>query len=656
MSNRINPAFTEDMFRPVYEANISAVWAAGAIITPLTGAASIGVAGLGVSGIMAGIMGACSLYWAAKSVPRIKKHVRLHLNKRTFIDERQLRRLHKLPKRIKGSTKVERDIYIGDGFEWGNEHSNRAYTVMDFDSKKSDVKIPLPLRIMLHRRRKVTRTLGGSPWIQGLGDEIKVMVREESMFGHGVIFGGVGTGKTTLLRLLSVGFLHLGNVMLVLDPKNDPQWKDVIVKEMEYLGLKDRFFHVQPANPSKSARFPFLKRYSRISEIADRVAPLMGGEGSSKGFQDFAYSVIYAASLALEYNQQPVSLVNIKQSITIDGRYRLALDVFQNYYEEKEGSNWKDKLQASLDEYGNGRLEQMANYYFAKMRDKHGREEVCEAIWELASHPEDHYVKMIVTLRPIFNALTAAPMDDIFSPVEDWSDSMSTSKDTRPIVDIDDLLEHGGCIYVSLDSLSDANTAGYLSRLLMAECAAAAGRRYNTGQLEPQQVRRVTVMNDEVQASIENNDAMMQLLAMGRQSQFQLILATQTRSDVISKMSNPAAADRFLGLTNNFFTMRTTDPATQEYAAKQFNKTSITTLQSQSSQNTDTASSVLQFTSSTGVRAMKMREDAFPEALFGDIPVLQYVCKLADGRKLKMRLPIFIHKSRDRLAPWVGKE
>lgn len=655
MGKRIDPSFTEDLFRPIYELKICSVWAAGAIITPFTGIASIGIAGVGVSTVTASVMAAWSMYWGAKALPRVKKHIRLHINAKTFIDERQLRKLHQLPERAKGNPKAKRRLYLGDGFVWGNEHANRAYQVMDFDSAKSDVKIPLLLRLPLRKRREVTSELGGSPWVQGIGDEVKQYTREESLYGHGIIFGNVGTGKTTLLKLLTVGLLHLGNVLLVLDPKNDHDWRKTIIKEMSYLGMKDRFFHVQPSTPSKSARFPMLKRYSRVSEIADRVAPLMGGEGSSKGFQDFAYSIIYSASLALEYLEEQITLVNIQQALTADGRYRLASSVFEKYYEEKEGSNWKSKLQASLDQHGAGRLEQMANYYYAVMKDEHGRHDACEKVWELSSHDEAHYVKMIVTLRPVLNALTAAPMDDIFSPLDDWADLDKITKDNRPIIDIDDLLEHGGCVYVSLDSLSDSQTAGFLSRLLMAECAAAAGRRYNSADMDTSKMRRVSVLNDEVQASIENNDSMLNLLAMGRQSMFQLILATQTRSDVISKMSNPAAADRFLGLTNNFFTMRSTDPATQEYAALQFNKTSITTLQSQSSQNTDTENTILGFTSSTGIRAMKAREDAFPEALIGDLPILQYICKLADGRKLKMRLPVFIHKERDRIAPWIKK-
>ncbi|MCO4319912.1 conjugative transfer system coupling protein TraD [Aliidiomarina quisquiliarum] len=660
MAQRINPLFIENIFRPVYEANISLAWAAGAVATPAMGFASSGVGGLAFSSIMSGLMAANAVRWGMKASPLLKRHYRLHTNTMTFISETKLRKLHDVEKRFgseKERQKATRKLYLGDGFKWGNEHSNRAYQIMDFDAEHTDVQLPFALKLLRGKKGKdTTEKLGGSPWIHGIGKEEKQEVDEESLYGHGIIFGNVGTGKTTLLKLLSVGFLHLGNVLICLDPKDDEEWKDVIKRELAWMGMGHRFFHVKPSEPSKSARMALLKRYNRVTEIADRVAPLMGGTGSSKGFQDFAYSIIYSAALGMEFIGAPISLVSIQQSLTPSGKGELARKVFNRYYETVVGSDWKEKLQASLDEYGESRLEQMVNYYFKVLKPEHGQSTPVEKMWELTSHEEGHYQKMVVTLKPVLNALTAAPMDDIFSPKDSWEGTVEGEMEdlSRPMVDFDDLMEHGGALYISLESLSDGQTAGFLSRIIMAEAAAAAGRRYSKSKEPGVEPRRITIMNDEVQASIENNDAMMNLLAMGRAAMFQLILATQTRSDLIAKMANEATANRFLGLTNNFFSMRSTDPATQEYAAKQFNKTSVTTLQAQTSQNTDSGKGLGDFSSSRGTRAMKAREDAFPEPLLGDLPKLQYICKLADGRKLKMRLPIYTNQTQpNERAPWV---
>ena len=61
--------------------------------------------------------------------------------------------------------------------------------------------------------------------------------------------------------------------------------------------------------------------------------------------------------------------------------------------------------------------------------------------------------------------------------------------------------------------------------------------------------------------------------------------------------TDAATAKRFLGLCNNFVTMRTTDPATQEYAAEQFSKVSVSENQVRTGTFTDTGSSLMSFSS-----------------------------------------------------------
>tara|TARA_R100001480_G_scaffold41477_1_gene54301 strand:- start:38 stop:691 length:654 start_codon:yes stop_codon:yes gene_type:complete len=214
------------------------------------------------------------------------------------------------------------------------------------------------------------------------------------------------------------------------------------------------------------------------------------------------------------------------------------------------------------------------------------------------------------------------------------------------------VMEKGGCIYISLDSLTDSKSAGFIARLVLAELAAVAGERYNN---DDSQARRVTIANDEVHASLENNDALLNILAQGRAALMQMLLATQTVSDLEAK-SDKATANRFLGLCNNFISMRTTDPITQEYVALQFSKTSIAQVQAQSGSGTSTSESMLAFSSSYGERLMKTREDMFPQELLGQLPILQYVARLADGRKLKMRLPILINNDKPgQRAIWLNQ-
>lgn len=647
MTKRIDPRFTEHLFRPVYEVNTAMTWAAGGVLTPVAAAIGTSISGLGLPLALGASMIGVSLYHANKAVPLLKRQLSLTVNKKTFISSGELRKKNLVIKRFSNTLKKDpREVYMGTGFIWGSEHAQRAYQVMDMDSTLSDVQLPYFLKPLVAAKQKETRELGGAPWIHGMGDEKPVSIVENTLYGHTFIAGNVGTGKTTLLKLMTINALHLGNVLIVLDPKNDAAWKEAIKSEMDYMGIGDQFYHIHPSSPSTSARIPLLSKYTRITEIADRVAPLMGSSGSGKSFQDFAFEIITQTAGALKYLNEPIRLTSIQRVIASD-RKGLAMRVFSKYYDETLGAGWEGRLQSVFDKMGNDRLEAMANYYKHTLSKEKGKQSnVVEDMIVFALHDEAHYSKMVVSLRPVLTALTAEPLDDLLSAVD--TDDLD---DPRPIVDLTTLMDKGGCIYISLDSLTDAQSAGYISRLILAEIAAVAGDRYNRNEQNP---RRVTVANDEVHASLENNQSLIGILAQGRAAAMQMILATQTVSDLEAK-TDAATAKRFLGLCNNFISMRTTDPVTQEYVAAQFSTTSISQSQSQVASGTGTDTSILTFQATHGERLMKTREDAFPPVLLSQLPILQYVARLADGRKLKMKLDILVNNDKPgERAPWVS--
>lgn len=625
---------SEHLFRPIHELSISSIWFAGALVTPVVSTVGSTSGGISTPLLMAVGMAGIAGAYAVSAYPLVKRQMKLTVNRKIFMTTTDLRERNDLKRRMTGKGKDKREVFIGTGFEWGAEHAQRAYQVLDMDSTMSEVQLPLLLKPVVSYLQKETQKLGGSPWIHGMGDEVPVTIVEDTLYGHTLIVGSVGTGKTTMLRLMAINALHLGNVLIVLDPKNDHDLCETIKKEMEYLGKGDQFYHVHPSTPSKSARFPLLKHYTRLTEISSRVAPLMGSAGGSgKPFEDFASGIIYHTSKALSYLEEPIRLTDIQRVIASDRR-GLAMRVFRKYYQAQVGMNWETNLQSTLEKINPvDRLAAMAVYYTDHLKQKND-EPAVNGMIEFALHDDGHYNKMVVSLRPVLTLLTAEPLDELLSPIDD-----PRHDDPRPIVDIRSVMEKGGCIYISLDSLTDAKTSGFIARLVLAEIAAVAGERYNNQDLYS---RRVTIANDEVHASLENNDALLNILAQGRAAKLQMILATQTISDLTAK-TDEATASRFLGLCNNFISFRTSDPDTQEYAALQFSKTSIAQVQAQSGAGASTGDSMLSFSTSYGERLMKTRENMFPQELLGQIPILQYVARLADGRKLKMRLPVLIN-------------
>ena len=106
--------------------------------------------------------------------------------------------------------------------------SSGDWELMNMDSKRSQIVMPLPVRWYVQQHEAETRKMGGAAWIYNLGENALQRVRADNWYGHTLITGNVGSGKTTLLRLLSCGAIHCGNVVLAVDPKNDQYWRDAM--------------------------------------------------------------------------------------------------------------------------------------------------------------------------------------------------------------------------------------------------------------------------------------------------------------------------------------------------------------------------------------------------------------------------------------------
>ncbi|MFQ3188881.1 MAG: conjugal transfer pilus assembly protein TraD, partial [Paraglaciecola sp.] len=313
---------------------------------------------------------------------------------------------------------------------------------------------------------------------------------------------------------------------------------------------------------------------------------------------------------------------------------------FDNVLDDK---NWQVTRSAELARHGKSEIEQLIGYYNEVVADTHPHNAVYGAI-SLVTHDVSHYQKMVVGLLPLFSILNASPLDELISPRNNDEDEIIGggcetghigAELKTPIIDTKKIIEEGGVLYMSLDSLSDSKTAGHLAKLILSDMAAVAGDRYN----HEGNKRRVSIFVDEVHAAVAGNDALINLLAQGRAAQMQCFLATQTIPDLEDKTS-PAAAERFVGLCNNFISMRVNDERTQEYVTRNFGKSGIIQQKVMMSQNASTDSSIDDFSGSYAETLSKIESDSFPAQLLTDMPKLQFIGRLADGRKIKGRLKI----------------
>ncbi|WP_434949709.1 conjugative transfer system coupling protein TraD (plasmid) [Shewanella sp. HL-SH4] len=632
MNNRSALTHSETLFRPLLELNSAYVYIGAGISTGvIAGVDAINGASLATPALIAGGLIGVGLIKLINSYPMMKRQLGLYVNKLEFIDIEVVRFLNRWKDNsdVKNfDLKDRREIYIGNGFEWEPEHAQRAYQIMDMSSNLKEMEVPFALKPYINKYKKNTKSMGGKTWIHAIGNEDRQMVNEETFWGHSFITGAVGSGKTTLLRMLGTGFLHLGNSLVVIDPKDDKQLKNGIISEMKALGIEHKFYEFCPARPSESCSIDILKNFATPAEIPTRIASLLkSGKSGSDTFIDFGWQTISQVTDGMIYCHEAPKLTEIYRYMRT-GKAELLQKVLSVFYERKFGKNWRDEELPKMTDMGETPVEGMVAYYAARIPSSEKIAAVDDVI-QFVTHNHEHAQKMLASVFPLFKVLCTNPLDKLLSPNRD-------TDDVNKIIDIKRVIMDGGVLYCALNSLNDPKTAGQLAKLLLADISSCLGDRYNYGDGKE---RRVSILVDEVHAAVAGNDALLNNLAQGRAALAQFILATQSIPDLVD-MTDQATAERYLALCNNFFSMKVTDKTTQEYVSAQFNQTNIQTVGVQYSIQSATGQALTEFSGGYKENITKSREDMFPPHLLADLPKLQYVARLANGQKLKCKLPI----------------
>lgn len=637
IKDRINPRFHENLFRPVYEINssISNFVGAGATLATSLSSFSINGASIGtVSLALTAYLGYRGYQDFKAGQPLLTQQKNIFYNDLTFIDVEELRAKHHGEFFVQGKgqapSQAQDLICIGTGFEWGVEHANRAEQILGFSSGMTEISLPFYLKRNHKEKMEKTAELGGKAWIQGIGEEKPLNMATQGFYGHTMIMGNVGTGKTTLFILFSLAMIHKGYTVIILDPKNDEAWRNAIQREMKHWGMEDKFHYFHPSKPSTSVKIDPIRNWNRSTEIAERIASIMVEQGKGEdGFVRFNWDVINKTVAGMLFAGIRPQIKSIATYV-MHSQKKLVLLCLQKHYENVYGANWRNTKVSDLKNFGETEFEQIFGHY-QQVLSETKREDAVDGVIQLLLHDAAHMQKMTSNLLPIFSVLTSKPLDELISPIDDITD-----EDDRTIVDIESLCEDGGVLYMALDSLSDSKTAGYLSKLVLSDVAAVAGNRYNFSNGKG---RRVALFVDEVHAAIAGNDALLNLLAQGRAAWMQMFIATQTKADLEAK-TDKATADRILGLCNNFFSLRANDTSTQEYASKQFGEVPISSQQVTIAQSSSNSNDLHDFGSGYSERLSKQKGNSFSESLLGVLPKLQYVARLSDGRVIKARIPI----------------
>lgn len=598
-------------FRPAIELKTAGIWGLGAVSAGVMSAwSAMPSAPFYWMGAAAVAMG---LQQAAQGWQQYRKNTGLSGRSLWFFKPEELRqRLQEVDRRYQ-----QERLWLGRGFEWGQKEAQRVYEI---------------------RKRGIDQVLPdtgepGSPWLHGVSEsEADISIAKGEEAGHTIIYGTTGAGKTRTFDLLIKQKVRRGECVFIVDPKGDQDLRASAQSACIEAGVPERFKYFHPAHADRSVRLDVMANFSRVTELASRVASLMPSEGGGDSFQAFCWMALNHVCQAQVEAGMRVSLKTLRRYI--EGGPDELVEQAVEVHLDRLSKSWRQRHAHRLEKAKtrDKRIEVLIGLYESLPEGR--RSTAVDGIISMHRHERTHFQKMVVGLLPVLNMLTSEPLGSLLSPAyEDAGDPHG-----RPILNSAKAVEQGYVVYIGLDSLTDGTVGSAIGSMILSDLTAVAGTIYNYQKGDNP---RVSVFVDEAAEVI--NRPMIQLLNKGRGAGFKLYVATQTFPDLIERMGSKEAAAQVAGNCNNVIALRLVDQETQQLISDKLGKTVIR--QIMHTQGTTAMGSdrdVTNWSGNYGERLIEAEAELFPPELFGKLPNLQFIMNTAGGRMYKGRVPIIV--------------
>ncbi|MFV0679088.1 type IV conjugative transfer system coupling protein TraD [Ottowia sp.] len=573
-------------------------------------------------------------------------------------------------------------LYLGDGFEWTQQHTQRKRDAIQVDAKPfvtpgglelqmRRLGLSLQERAALPAPGALTRALaglsrregwwnplhpfpdlGGSPMLHGVGvlNEVPIGLRQSARNGHMIVMGTTRVGKTRLLELLATQDIHAGKVTIVIDPKGDADLMLRLYAEAKRVGRLEQFYLFHLGYPEISARYNGIGNFARITEVATRATNALPSSGNSAAFKEFSWrfsNIVAQAQVAL--GRVPTYESLLKDVTGIDGLFMdYATMTFEGLAAQGRFVDWRDKVASLQSQIGvkggipvprslqdrNPELVAM----FLWIRETKLEDKVLTGLAAAFSYERSFYEKIIASLGPFLEKLTTGAVGKLISP--DYFDPT----DTRPIFDWMTVMRQGGIVYVGLDALSDAVVSSAVGNSMLADLVSVGGKLYKTG-LDPHdpqgklQLPEVCCHFDEVN-EIAGPEFVPMVNKLGG-SGFRITAYTQSMFDIEAKVGDKAKAGQILDNFNHLVMLRVRSVTTANLLAEQVPQVDVVHLTPMSGV-TDTAAqgTGVDFTSRNDDIVTKTKVPMIEAADILELPQGQAFALLEGNRRFKIRIPL----------------
>lgn len=428
--------------------------------------------------------------------------------------------------------------------------------------------------------------VGGRPQIHGVGmweGERNLFAPIGERVGHTLVLGTTRVGKTRFCEILTNQDIRRGDTVIVFDPKGDADLMLSMVAACRDSGRleKLRIFHL--AHPEHSARYNPVGNYSRITQVATRIANALPGEGNSSAFKEFAWRFTNIVAQALHvlgdrptYRSVQTHVNNIDELLVRYGRWWLTNNGPANWRELLDDYHYgltgikpgddPDRERPSVPGLTNAERSRdidavcMSRVLTDIMQETGRHDPISEGLLSAAKYDRTYFDKIVSSLLPFLEKLSTGAVSALFSP--DYDDP-----DAEAVFDWMSILREGGVVYVGLAALQDVTVASAVGNAMFADLTTVAGELYAHGPYPnipdaDQTIPPVSLHADEFSDLI--GDEFIPMLNKAGGAGFQVTAYTQTWSDVEARIRSRAKAEQIAGNFNTVHMLRVRNKETAE--------------------------------------------------------------------------------------------
>ena len=483
--------------------------------------------------------------------------------------------------------------------------------------------------------------VGGKPALHAVEpDEQDVWMDIGERVGHTLVLGTTRVGKTRLAEILITQDIRRGDVVIVFDPKGDADLLRRVYAEARRAGRAQDFYLFHLGFPQLSARYNAIGNFSRITEVATRIANQLPSEGNSAAFKEFAWRFVNIIARALVALGRRPDYQQVRRYI--NDIEPLFMEYARAHLERHGPEGWQAQVaeiaanikERNLPNALRGRNEQ-AIALMRHLQELDLYDPVLDGLVSAFKYDKTYFDKIVSSVGPLMEKLTTGTIAELISP--DYLDE----HDTRPIFEWMEVIRRKGIVYVGLDALTDTTVASAVGNSMFADLVSVAGHIYKHG-VDGEAIGTpptISLHADEFNELI--GDEFVPLLNKAGGAGFQVTAYTQTWSDVEARIGNRAKAGQVAGNFNTLIMLRVKELATAEMLTEQLPRVEVFTLMSVSGVNdsSDPGSGV-DFMSRNEDRISVSEVPMLTPAELITLPKGQAFALLEGGQLWKIRMPL----------------